>query len=78
MPAVTVRSRPKGLPIATTGSPTSTASESASESGVRPCASTSTWRSARSVDGSVPTTVAFTVSWFEKLTSISEPPSTTW
>ena len=30
MPAVTVRSSPNGLPIATTGSPTCTASESAS------------------------------------------------
>ena len=38
MPAVTVRSRPKGLPIATTASPTSTCVESARESGVRACA----------------------------------------
>ena len=34
MPAVTVRSSPKGLPIATTASPTSTRVESASVSGV--------------------------------------------
>ena len=34
MPEVTVRSRPNGLPIATTASPTSTASESARTSGV--------------------------------------------
>ena len=34
MPAVTVRSRPNGLPIATTASPTSTRVESASVSGV--------------------------------------------
>ena len=33
MPAVTVRSSPNGLPIATTGSPTLTASESARASG---------------------------------------------
>ena len=78
MPAVTVRSRPNGLPIATTGSPTFTSSESASESGVSPFASTSTSRRARSVEGSVPTTFAETVSWFEKLTSISEAPLMTW
>ena len=34
MPAVTVRSSPNGLPIATTASPTSTLVESASVSGV--------------------------------------------
>jgi hypothetical protein len=34
MPAVTVRSSPKGFPIATTGSPTSTSSELPSGSGV--------------------------------------------
>ena len=51
MPAVAVRSSPKGFPIATTGSPTSTASESASARGVSAVASASTSRSARSVDG---------------------------
>ena len=78
MPAVTVRSSPNGLPIATTGSPTWTASESASASGVSAFASASTSSSARSVEGSEPTTRADTVSWFEKLTSISVAPSTTW
>ncbi len=34
IPEVTVRSRPNGLPIATTGSPTSTSFESASEKGI--------------------------------------------
>ena len=78
MPAVTVRSSPNGFPIATTGSPTWTLSESASESGVSAFASTFTLSRARSVDGSVPTTFAETVSWFEKLTSIDVAPWTTW
>ena len=75
MPAVTVRSSPNGLPIATTASPTSTLSESASVSGVR--------ARARGVDleqgdvgrGSLPTSVAFSVSSFEKRTSIEVAPS---
>ena len=71
MPAVTVRSRPNGLPIATTGSPTRTASESPRRSGASAVASTSTLRTARSVEGSLPTSVAVSVSWLEKLTSIS-------
>ncbi len=31
-----------------------------------------------SVEGSLPTIVARSVSWFEKLTSISSAPSITW
>jgi hypothetical protein len=31
-----------------------------------------------SVDGSLPTIEALSVSWFEKLTSISSAPSITW
>jgi hypothetical protein len=41
-------------------------------------AGTSTFSTARSVEGSVPTIVALTVSWFEKLTSTREAPWTTW
>ena len=78
MPAVAVRSSPKGLPIATTGSPTSTLSEFPSGSGVSAFALTFTRRTARSVDGSVPTSFASTVSRLEKLTVTSSAPSTTW
>ena len=78
IPAVAVRARPKGLPIATTASPTRTRSESPSGSGVRLRELASTRSTARSVEGSVPTSRAFSVSWFEKLTSISSAPSITW
>ena len=78
MPVVTVRSRPNGLPIATTGSPTSTCVESASERGVRASGLASTLSSATSVDGSLPTSVAFSVSSFENRTSIEVAPSMTW
>ena len=71
MPAVTVRSSPNGLPIATTESPTSILSESASASGVRARALASTFSRAMSVEGSLPTSVAFRVSSFEKRTSIA-------
>ena len=57
MPLVTVRSRPKGLPIATTGSPTSVLSESPSSSAVRSFDS-STSRRATSEEGSAPTSSA--------------------
>ena len=70
MPAVTVRSRPNGLPIATTGSPTRIVSELPSCSGVSARELASTLRTARSLDGSEPTTVAFMLAPFEKLTLI--------
>ena len=78
MPVVTVRSSPNGLPIATTGSPTSTFDESASVSGVRASGLASTLSRAMSVDGSLPTSVAFRVSSFENRTSIAVAPSMTW
>ena len=78
MPDVTVRSSPNGLPIATTGSPTRTLSELPRGRGVSAFAEVSTRRTARSVDGSVPTISALTVSRFEKLTFTSLAPSTTW
>ena len=56
MPLVTVRSRPNGLPIATTGSPTSTSEESPRASGCSSSAGASTLSRATSVAGSVPTT----------------------
>ena len=58
MPLVTVRSRPNGLPIATTGSPTSIFEESPRASGCSWSEGASTLSSARSVAGSVPTTSA--------------------
>ena len=77
IPAVTVRSRPNGLPIATTASPTSTSSEFPSRSGVSAFAEVSTCSTARSVSGSVPTTRARTRSRLEKLTLTSSAPSIT-
>jgi hypothetical protein len=58
MPAVTELSSPKGLPTATTHSPTSSCSESPHSTGVSPEASTLI--TARSVSASEPTTVAGT------------------
>ncbi len=78
IPAVAVRSSPNGLPIATTGSPTSTRSESPSWSGFSAPAVASTRSTARSVDASVPTISAATESRFEKLTRIASAPSMTW
>ena len=77
MPLVTVRSSPKGLPIATTGSPTSAFEESPSGSGVAPWV-LSTWRRARSLEGSAPTTAACWLSPSSlNLTSTRWAPSTT-
>ena len=70
IPAVAVRSRPNGLPIATTGSPTWTPSEEPSSSGVSWSAPCSTWSTAMSVEGSAPMTLASKV-------SPSSPPSVT-
>ena len=78
MPAVAVRSRPNGLPIATTGSPTRTRSESPRGSGVSAFASTFTRSTAMSVEGSLPTSFASTVSRFENPTRIWFAPWTTW
>ena len=77
MPLVTVLSSPKGLPIATTPSPTVTADESPSVSGVSFDAGASTCSTARSVETSVPTTVAVYVEPSESLTRTFLAPSTT-
>jgi hypothetical protein len=58
MPVVTVLSRPNGLPIATTPSPTATVLESPSCRTVSFDAGALTWMTARSLEGSAPTTVA--------------------
>ena len=81
MPVVTVPSRPNGEPIAIAWSPGSSVVESPSSSGFRPplTAPGSTFRTARSLDGSWPIRRAgigsgsppiTTWNWFE--------PSTTW
>src|SRR5262245_8080921 len=79
IPEVTVLSSANGFPIATTGSPTVTLSELPSGSGGRVDAEAATLRTATSVDGSAPTTVAstgFSRSW-GKVTEILLAPSTT-
>ena len=58
IPLVTVPSSPNGLPSATTFSPTVSSFELPSESGSRTFAGASTLMTARSVEGSLPTTVA--------------------
>ena len=78
MPLVTVSSSPNGLPIATTPSPTATLLESPSVSGTSFDAGASTWMTARSVSGSVPTTVALVVDPSENFTVTELAPSTTW
>ena len=58
MPLVTVPSSPNGLPMATTGSPTATALDFPSVSGWRREVGASTFSTATSVEGSLPTTSA--------------------
>ena len=60
MPEVTVPRSPNGLPIATAGSPTRTSLESASDSGSKSASPGSMRSSARSVEGSLPTSRAST------------------
>ena len=78
MPRVALRSRPKGLPIASTSSPTRIAAESPSGSGRSARELASTLSSAMSVEGSLPTIFAFIESLFEKLTSTVSAFSMTW
>ena len=81
MPLVTVPWRPNGLPIAIAGWPGSICLESASCSGLRPPSTLrgSIFRTATSVDGSVPTTSASIGSPFSvKRTETLRAPSTTW
>ena len=76
MPRVTVCPSPNGLPIATTKSPTSSESESPGSSSTRSCASMR--RSATSVPGSLPTSVASNSRRSRRVTTISSAPLTTW
>ena len=77
IPAVIERSRPNGLPMATTGSPTWIRSELPSTSGVSARERASIFSTATSLDGSTPTTLAFMLSLFEKLTWTDFVPATT-
>jgi hypothetical protein len=76
MPVVTVWSRPNGLPIAITGSPTCSLSESPNGSVGRPVASI--FSSAMSVLPSLPTTRARCSLWSPRWTTISAASRTTW
>ncbi len=58
MPVVTVPDRPSGLPMAMTGWPTTTCDESPMDIGTRSLGGLLSSRTARSVDGSVPTIFA--------------------
>jgi hypothetical protein len=76
-PVVTVPSRPNGLPMATTPSPTWTWLELAKASGCSSDFGASTLITATSVEGSVPTTFALAVWPLAKVTLIELAPSTT-
>ncbi len=76
IPAVMVNSRPKGLPSASTHSPTRTRSSVASCAVGKPFCSI--FRTAMSVDGSPPTTVASNCRRSLRITRISSSPSITW
>jgi len=77
MPLVTVSSRPKGLPMAITKSPTRSESESPSGAAVRPRGSLRRM-TAMSVAASVPTTLAVSSRSSARRTSTSSASSTTW
>ena len=82
MPAVTVCERPSGLPIATTQSPTATASLSPRGTGVMSSGG-SIFTTPTSVIGSVPRTLPSTILPFHSSTSIASfslglVPATTW
>src|SRR5881397_3203390 len=76
IPIVTVWLRPKGLPMASTYSPTWSLSESAQGMVGRSLAST--WMTAMSVLGSVPTTLALSSRLSESRSRISSALDTTW
>src|ERR671911_3082405 len=77
IPEVTLIQTFKGLPMAMTGSPTPTESESPSVSGLSASFGASTCMSATSVEGSCPTTSASLRTLLANLTEISSAPSTT-
>ena len=76
IPAVTVLSRPKGLPMAMAHSPGFTLEESPRGATGRPEAATRT--TATSVTGSLPKTLPLKLRPSGRVTLTSETPSTTW
>jgi hypothetical protein len=76
MPVVTVCSSPNGLPIAITGSPTSSRSES--PNGIAGNPRPSIFSRARSVLESLPTSRAWCSAWSARRTTIASAPRTTW
>jgi hypothetical protein len=77
IPDVTVSSKPSGLPIATTGSPTCTSFDWPSGIGVSSASSGSTLSTARSVERSLPTIFAG-IGSSSNVTRTSLAPFTTW
>jgi hypothetical protein len=75
MPDVTVFSNPNGEPIATTGAPTTRPADDPTSAAGKPVRSI--LMTARSLDGSVPTTRADTSS-VPMVTINPDAPSTTW
>jgi hypothetical protein len=75
---VAVPDRPRGLPTASTGSPTPTASESPRVAGDKSSGASSTRTTARSVVASAPTTSASRIRPSLSVSSTSCAPSTTW
>src|SRR5664280_1591563 len=81
MPVVTVPARPSGLPTAMTGSPTFRRLASPRAMALRSLGALVSLMTARSVDGSVPTTVAAYIRLSARVTVSWEPapaPVTTW
>src|SRR5580765_1864562 len=78
IPVVTVPARPSGLPMAMTGSPTLSASESPTATGVRPDGGEVRRTTARSVEGSVPRMVPLSDRPSVSVTVTAVAPSTTW
>ena len=76
IPLVTVWPTPKGLPMASTWSPT--CSESELPSTITGNLSSAIFSTARSVSGSVPITLPVVCRPSLSVTSISSAPSTTW
>ena len=75
---MTVSSSPNGLPIATTPSPTWSLFESPIVSGCSLLEGAFTFSTARSVEGSVPTTFALYLEPSLNMTEIDDAFATTW
>ncbi len=78
MPLVTVWSKPKGLPMATTFCPTCRSRDAPMTTGARPPTRSPSLRTAMSLVASRPTRVASTCLWSGRLTMNLSPSSMTW